>query len=85
MTLEYFDVNDLIYINEMIRTITLEESDERGNIIRKSNPPLLLKNNKDASSSLISTIPTTRGCFVQSNVLPNDEQIFTSKVKRVRS
>ena len=89
VTLEYFDVNDMIHINEVMRIITLEENDERADIIRKINPPLLIDNedaaaaapgasssSSSSSSSSISTIPTIRGYFIQSNVLSNDERIF---------
>jgi hypothetical protein len=72
---EYFGADDLMYINDLVRQIGLEENDERASLIRKINHSPVLDN--DDIDSSISSLPTSRKFSIEANILSSDQRIST--------
>ena len=74
-TSEFISNDDLMYINDVVRQIGLDEHNEKADMIQAIDRSSIL-NNDDVGSSA-SSLPITRQLPVEENILSNEQQIST--------
>lgn len=72
-TSEYFDVDDLTYINDLMQQIRLEEDEEKAEIIRRLDPSSIL--HKGDIESSFDSLPRRRNCSIDPRILSSNQRI----------